>query len=142
MIQQWITFSNQYFQVAHIPVYMKPDEDMLLLRLDYMGFYFPRIHFLKFHFIKSVLSTQLQSDTRIREYEVSPGKRVDCIDLTRDFLEHAQVERIHYHEMPHCMYYLLTGNLHEMSKLKVYYQSLLPFFRFLGVEQEYLDKML
>jgi hypothetical protein len=39
MIQQQITFSNQYyFQAAHLPVYVKPDEDMLLLRLDYMGF--------------------------------------------------------------------------------------------------------
>lgn len=71
--------------MAHIPVYVKPDKDMLLLRLDYMGFYFPRIHFLKFGFIKSLLSTHLPSETRDLDYEVSPEKRVDCVDLTRDF---------------------------------------------------------
>jgi hypothetical protein len=141
MVQQWITFFNQYFQVAHIPVYIKPDQEMLLLRLDYMGFYFPRIHFLKFGFIRSLLSTNLRSDTRHLEYEVSPDKRVDCIDLTRDFLTQAQVEKINYQEMPHCMYYLLTGNLHEVTKYKLYYEPLVPFFQFLGLEQEYLDKM-
>jgi hypothetical protein len=141
MVQQWITLSNQYFQVAHIPVYVKPDEDMLLLRLDYMAFYFPLIFFLKFGFIKTLLSTTLQSEARNMEYEVSPGKVVDCIDLTRDFVEHARVERIHYHEMPHCMYYLLTGNLSEMMKYKVCYEPLVPFFRFLALEPEYLNKM-
>ena len=141
MIQQWITFSNQYFRVAHIPVYVKPDEDMLLLRLDYMGFYFPRIHFLKFGFIKTLLSTNLPSETRKLEYEVSPDKRVDCVDLTRDFLDYARVERVHYQEMPHCLYYLLVGNQYEMKKYKPFYEPLLPFFRFLGLEQEYLDQI-
>jgi hypothetical protein len=56
------------------------------------------------------LSTDLSSETRKLEYEVSPDKRVDCVDLTRDFLEHACVERVHYQEMPHCLYYLLVGN--------------------------------
>ena len=141
MIQQWITFSNQYFQVAHIPVYVKPDEDMLLLRLDYMGFYFPRIHFLKFGFLKSLLSTKLPSETRHLEYEVSPEKRVDCVDLTSDFLYQARVERINYQEMPHCMYYLLLGNKCEMGKYRQFYEPLIPFLRFLGLEQEYLEKI-
>ena len=139
MIQQWITFSNQYFKVAHIPVYINSDEDMLLLRLDYMGFYFPRIHFLKFRFIKSLLLTNLSSETRDVEYEVSPGKKVDCVDLTRDFLEQARVERIHYQEMPHCLYSLFIGNKYEMGKNKPFYEPLIPFFQFLGLEQEYLD---
>jgi len=141
MIQQWITFSNQYFQMAHIPVYVKPDEDMLLLRLDYMGFYFPRIHFLKFGFIKSLLSTDLPSETRHLEYEVSPEKRVDCVDLTRDFLEEAIVEQINYQEMPLGIYNLLLGNKSEMGKYRHCYEPLIPFLRFLGLEQEYLEKI-
>jgi hypothetical protein len=30
---------------------------------------------------------------------------------------------------------------HEMMKSKVYYEPLIPFFRFLALEQDYLDKM-
>ena len=142
MIQQWITFSNQYFQVAHIPVYVKPDQDMLLVRLDYMGFYFPRIHFLKFGFIKSLLTTDMKSDTRDTAFEISPEKRVDCIDLTRDFLEQAGIERIQYDEMPNCIYYLLIGNLHTIKKYKTCYEPLVPFFRFLSLEQKYLNEMI
>ena len=141
MIQQWITFDNQYFKVAHIPVYIKPDTDMLLLRLDYMGFYFPRIHFLKFHFIKNLLSTPLKTESRTTEYEVSPEKKVDCVDLSDDFLELAQVQKIHYQEMPHSMYYLLLGDMLHVKTYKLFYEPLLPFFKFLGLDHQYLDMM-
>ena len=137
----WITFSTGYFKVADIPVYIKPDKDMLLLRLDYLGFYFPKIFFLKFGYVKSILTTSLCCETRNTEYEVTDTKIVDCIDLSEDFLKHADVERINYKLIPECFYDLLMGNSQEIRKYKDCYEPLIPFFRFAGLEKKYLDLM-
>ena len=73
--------------------------------------------------------------------EITPNKVVDCIDLSSDFLEKAEVERINYSQFPTVMYHLLTGDEFQMQKYKEYYQPLVPFFQFLGLEKLYLDKM-
>jgi len=146
MIRKWITHSISYYKLADSPVYVEPDEDMLLLRLDYAGFYFPRIYFLKFDMIRTILTTEMRCETRNKEYEIVTGgintnriKRVDCIDLTKDFLEKAMVEQINFHEFPTFMFHLLEGNTYEMKKYKECYQPLLPFFEFVGLDATYLD---
>lgn len=141
MITHWVTCSTTYYQLAHIPVYVKPNEDMLLLRLDYMGLYFPRIYFFKFHLIQAILTTDLKCDSRNPCMEITPNKVVDCIDLSRDFLEKAEIQRINYSQFPTIMYHLLTGDEYHMKKYKEYYQPLVPFFQFLGLEKQYLDMM-
>jgi len=149
MINHWITYSMNYYQTAPIPVYIKPNEDMLLLRLDYMGFYFPRIFFLKFELLQAILakptnssSTVMKYESRHPSFEVTPEKIVDCIDLTNDFLERANVARINYSEFPTFMFYLLTGNEPTIKKYKDCYEPMIPFFEFLGLDSHYMNLMI
>jgi hypothetical protein len=133
-----------YYQTAPIPVYVKPNEDMLLLRLDYMGFYFPRIFFLKFELLQAILansSTVMKYESRHPSFQVTPEKIVDCIDLSNDFLERANVARINYSEFPTFMFYLLTGNEHTIKKYKDCYEPMIPFFEYLGLDSHYMNLM-
>ena len=141
MVLQWVTYSNNYYQSAHIPVYVKPDKDLLMLRLDYLAFYFPRVYFLKFALLRSILTTTLLSDTHHPCYEVAPGKVVECIDMTKDFLEKAHVECIDYNVLNVAFFHLLKGDKYQMKKYQKEYEPLLPFLSFLGLENEYLDLM-
>ena len=139
MITLWVTPSITYYKIADIPVYVHPNEDLLLLRLDHLGFYFPRIYFLKFDLIRALLTTSMKCESRNPLMQIAPQKMVDCIDLTKDFLEKANVGRINYNEFPNILFNLLTGNEHEIKKCKKFYEPLIPFFEFLGLEQKYMD---
>ena len=141
-IQNWIVYSMEYFKTCHIPIYLIPDDDFLLLKLNYIGLYFPKIYFYKFGYIKAVMSTTgLPTETFFPQYEISSSKRVDMMDVTNDFLEYAQIEKINYSEFATMMFYLLKGDTHSIKKYKKEYQPLLPFFNFLNLDSEYVDAM-
>jgi hypothetical protein len=141
MVVQWVTYSGSYFQSADIPVYVKPTEDMMMLRLDYLAFYFPRIYFLKFALLRSILSTTLSSDTYHPCYEVAPGKVVECIDMTKDFLEKASVECIDYNLLIEAFFHLLKGDQYQIKKYLKEYKPIFSFLCFMGLESPYLDLM-
>jgi hypothetical protein len=144
-IQNWIVYSMDYFKTCHIPIYLIPDDDFLLLKLDYIGLYFPKIYFYKFGYIKAILSsTHLSTDTFFHNYEISISssnisKIVDMVDLTKDFMEYAQVEKINYNEFASMMFYLLKGDTSFIKQYKKEYQPLLPFFNFMNLDSDYLD---
>ena len=140
-IQNWICYSMEYFKTCHIPIYLIPDNDFLLLRLDYIGLYFPKIYFYKFAYIKAILNTNLKTDTFFPQYELSPSKVVDMIDLTKDFIDYAQIDKINYNEFACMMFYLLKGDSHFIRQYKKEYQPLIPFFNFMDLDIVYLDLM-
>ena len=65
-IQNYITYSMDYYKCADIPVYLIPNDDFILLKLDYIGLYFPKIQFYKFDFIKSILSFKIFQEVTTR----------------------------------------------------------------------------
>ena len=141
-IQNWISYSNEYFKTCHTPIYLIPDDDFLLVRLDYIGLYFPKIYFYKFAYLKTILNTtHLKTDTFFPQYELSPSKIVDMIDLTKDFTDYAQIEKINYKEFACMMFHLLKGDTYFIIKYKEEYQPLIPFFNFLNLDVVYLDLM-
>lgn len=138
MISQWTNMSISYFKVCDEPVYIRPNDTFLLLRLDYMGFYFPAIHFYKFDFLKGILTTKLSTES-LSEWSIDKTKKVSMIDLTDDFLTMAETDRLDFSKMPVLMYHLLVGDQHTVPQYKREYQPLVPFFKFLGLEQDFLD---
>jgi len=140
MIRTWVTIAISYFQLCDDATYVKPDEDLLLLRLDYIGFYFPRVFFHKFGYIKSLLTTSLPTES-VQRIEVGRSKMVDMMDLSKDFLATAETGRIHYSHLPMCMYYLLMGEKESIQKFRELYVPLIPFFEFLSLDPEYLHIM-
>lgn len=138
-ICQWVTMSRSYFQIATTPIYVKPMDNFFLLRLDYMGFYFPAILFHKFAFFKAILTTPLRTDTN--EYQVAKGETVTMVDLTADFQACARVERLDFSKMPILMFFLLTGEMTEIRAYKELYEPLLPFLEFVGTDPMFLGLM-
>jgi hypothetical protein len=61
------------------------------------------------------------------------------VDLTKDFMEYAQVEKINYNEFASMMFYLLKGDTSFIKQYKKEYQPLLPFFNFMNLDSDYLD---
>ena len=144
-IQHWIVYSMNYFKTCHLPLYLIPDDDFLLLKVNYIGLYFPKIYFYKFGYIKAILSsTHLPTETFFPHYEISSSptsKMVDMVDLTNDFMEYTEIEKINYNEFDTMMFYLLKGDTNNIRKYKKEYQPLLPFFNFLNLDVDYLDIM-
>jgi hypothetical protein len=142
-IQNWVTYSMEYFKTCYIPIYLIPDDDFVLLQLDYIGLYFPKIYFYKFGYIKTILSNQhYKMETYYpRDNNLIPNKIVDRIDLTTDFKQYAHMEKINYTEFPSSMFYLLKGDTMMIKKYKKEYQPLIPFFHFLNLDSDYLDLM-
>lgn len=135
-IETWITKTAEYYKVCEIPVYVKPNADFVLVQLDYIGFYFPKIYFYKFEYIKTMLTKTIYDN-----YDVDTNKSVTHIDLTIDFLEFANIERINFAEFSIIMFYLLRGDTSSIRKYKKEYQPLIPFFEFLNLEPEFLELM-
>ena len=135
-IETWITKTAEYYKVCEIPVYVKPNIDFVLVQLDYMGFYFPKIYFYKFEYIKTILTKTFYDN-----YDVDSKKNVIHIDLTKDFLEFAKIEQINFAEFSIIMFYLLRGDTINIRKYKKEYQPLIPFFEFLNLESEFLELM-
>jgi hypothetical protein len=63
------------------------------------------------------------------------------IDLTKDFTDYAQIEKINYKEFACMMFHLLKGDTYFIIKYKEEYQPLIPFFNFLNLDVVYLDLM-
>ena len=132
----------EYFKTCYIPIYLIPDDDFLLLQLDYIGLYFPKIYFFKFGYIKAILSNQhYKKETFFPREEIASNKIVDRIDLTKDFMDFSQIEKINFKELPEMMFYLLKGDTTMIRKYNKEYQPFLPFFIFLNLDSVYLELM-
>lgn len=137
-IKNYITYSLDYYKCSDIPVYVIPNDDFILLKLDYIGLFFPKIQFYKFDFIKSILTFKdLQCASVFQKYQVSKDKVVEMIDLTTQFKEFAKIEHIDFEQFPIIMFNLLRGYTYGIQKYKKEYVPLLPFFEFLGLDNFY-----
>lgn len=137
MIQIYVTHTSSYYQMADTPLYIQPKDSMLLVKLDYIAFYFPIVFFHKFNYIKSLLTTTMKVDSR-QNIQVAPGKVVDMLDLSKDFVETAETARIDFSNFQVAMYHLLNGDEYKIKEYKKSYQPLIPFFNFVALDEKYL----
>lgn len=137
MIQIYVTHTSSYYQMADTPLYIQPKDSMLLVKLDYIAFYFPIVFFHKFNYIKSLLTTSMKVESR-KNVEITRGKVVDMLDLSKDFVETAETARIDFSNFQVAMYHLLNGDEYKIKEYKKFYQPLIPFFNFVALDEKYL----
>ena len=141
MIHVWVTFSSScnFPETNSEPKHIIPDPDFLMIRMDYMAFYFPKILFYKFGYIRALLETEMKTETRCCHYAIGPEKVVDMVDLSREFLEYTDIANINYRELSDSMFYIFTGDL---SKMKIFidsYGPLIGFLEYLGLDEKLLN---
>lgn len=141
MMSLWVSKSVSYYTTSDTPIYISPMENYLLVRMDYMGFYFPCIFFHKFSYIVSILTTHLPCRLYEHNVEIAPQKLVDRVDLTDDFHNTANIACINFDLFPIAFYYLLVGDTLKIKQYKDVYGPLIPFFEYIGLDPFYQNLM-
>jgi hypothetical protein len=108
----------------------KSFDNYLLLVLDYAAFYFPKVWFYKFGFIKTILCDETEFS---KELKCVDGYYI--LDLTEDFHKTVKLENINYEFFTSDIYKLCLANVsiaasYEVKNMK----PLKPFLEFMCYE--------
>jgi len=106
----------------------------VLICIDYIGFYVPRIWLYKFNYLYNILEN---SDFMIELHKVTDDG-IHYIDLTKDFTDTVEINKIDFRDFKYLFYDVLSGKRNcQSSNIK----HVLEFFNFMGLERELYNNL-
>lgn len=117
---------TRYYVLDHVK--FEPQENYLLLRLDHIGLYYPKIYFYKFEYLKNLLEIEFPM-------EIESSMNVQIIDVTKRFIELADLNILRINFLGVLFDKILKNEEYDIKNYKYYYEPLIKFFDFLGLDK-------
>lgn len=125
-------FMSPHHYIRRETFWDKRYENYILLKMDYIGFYLPKIWLYKFEYLRILMENPSSSIRIPRESLISLGDHLEMIDLTEDFIRLCNLKHMEFDEFIRNFYWIANNSLLMTNRnhIKCFYH----FLDFLGLD--------